>query len=123
MGVILLLQHVKAYLLVAMCTSRDIKLCNDYVSAVNVVDDLLRDIEDEYYDISLSKQRYFNAMNKYKGLIMKDEKEVSLEKMCKCGVNPAEPLHECPYQADVNNDPDSLCDCCEVCTQQCADDI
>ena len=32
-------------------------------------------------------------------------------------------LHPCPYQADVNDDSEFLCDCCENATQECADDI
>ena len=31
--------------------------------------------------------------------------------------------HECPYAADVDNNPDSECNCCPKCTQSCADDI
>lgn len=34
-----------------------------------------------------------------------------------------EELHECPYQADVNNDPTPICDCCEDCASECAADI
>lgn len=31
--------------------------------------------------------------------------------------------HPCPYKADVNEDSESLCRCCEDCMQVCADDI
>ncbi len=31
--------------------------------------------------------------------------------------------HSCPYQADVNNDPEAMCSCCPHCTQECANDI
>ena len=36
-----------------------------------------------------------------------------------------EPLdkHTCPYQEDVNGDSESLCNCCDECTQECAWDI
>lgn len=34
------------------------------------------------------------------------------------------PTHSCPYQEDVNNDPDpEYCCCCEECTRECAADI
>lgn len=32
-------------------------------------------------------------------------------------------IHECPYQADVNNDPSDHCYCCEACQHECAMDI
>jgi hypothetical protein len=31
--------------------------------------------------------------------------------------------HSCPYQNDVNNDPDYQCNCCEDCEHECAMDI
>ena len=31
--------------------------------------------------------------------------------------------HVCPYDADINNDPDSMCTCCPEHTTDCADDI
>jgi hypothetical protein len=33
------------------------------------------------------------------------------------------PLHSCPYNYDVNNDPTPCCTCCDVCQAECADDI
>ena len=34
-------------------------------------------------------------------------------------------LHQCPYAADIENDysEEGFCNCCEECTQVCADDI
>lgn len=37
--------------------------------------------------------------------------------------NLAEPLHDCPFQRDVNGKPDFSCNCCDACRQNCADDI
>lgn len=31
--------------------------------------------------------------------------------------------HQCPYQTDINNDPDYKCKCCEDCQHNCAMDI
>ncbi len=42
---------------------------------------------------------------------------------CKCGKHPVQPLHTCPYQAEINDDSESLCDCCDDCEGNCADDI
>lgn len=36
--------------------------------------------------------------------------------------NTAEPLHSCPFQTAVNNNPDYKCNCCDVCQQNCQDD-
>ena len=34
------------------------------------------------------------------------------------------PLHSCPYQREINDDDNpEYCDCCEECTQECADNI
>jgi len=41
---------------------------------------------------------------------------------CRCGAV-GEPEHSCPYDEDVNNDPNSICNCCKQCTEACADDI
>ena len=38
-----------------------------------------------------------------------------------CGRRSAAP-HPCPFKSDINDDA-TLCNCCEGCTQECADDI
>lgn len=37
--------------------------------------------------------------------------------------NLAEPLHTCPYKADIHGDEKTLCDCCDACRQECADNV
>lgn len=56
---------------------------------------------------------------------MSDEtnKIISDDDMCKCGKREKQELHTCPYSVDVNNDEETLCDCCDECTYQCAQDI
>ena len=44
-----------------------------------------------------------------------------MEDRCTC--EDSYEYHECPYDQDVNNNPDSSCNCCEHCTYQCAMDI
>jgi hypothetical protein len=43
----------------------------------------------------------------------------------KCGCNTADalPPHQCPFKADVHDDTDFACNCCEACTDECAMDI
>lgn len=42
--------------------------------------------------------------------------------MCKrCDENTT--LHTCPYAEDIRNDSESLCNCCDDCTYECAQDI
>lgn len=41
---------------------------------------------------------------------------------CRCG-NPGTEEHTCPYAEDINNDSESLCNCCNECAGQCAMDI
>ena len=31
--------------------------------------------------------------------------------------------HPCPFKAEIHNDEESLCECCDNCTYQCAMDI
>jgi len=40
-----------------------------------------------------------------------------------CHQRPAMPMHSCPYREDINGDSSASCDCCELCRQQCLDDI
>lgn len=37
--------------------------------------------------------------------------------------NLAAPMHTCPYQVDVNDNDKFMCDCCDDCTTECADNI
>ena len=41
----------------------------------------------------------------------------------KCKVGTAIEDHTCPYDCDINDDCESLCDCCEDCIGNCGDDI
>lgn len=43
--------------------------------------------------------------------------------MCGCGKNNEEDDHTCPYQRDVNNNHESLCNCCDECEGKCSDQI
>jgi len=36
-----------------------------------------------------------------------------------CGINPAEALHPCPYDAELYEG-DKMCNCCTDCTIECA---
>ena len=63
------------------------------------------------------------------GHLVEEIREKDLEskptELCpKCKSNPATEPHSCPYQADVNNDPDpECCTCCSACEHECAMDI
>ena len=41
----------------------------------------------------------------------------------KCNVGTAIEDHTCPCAEDMNDDHESLCDCCEDCIGDCANDI
>lgn len=49
------------------------------------------------------------------------------EGKCSCGHcrgrNDATEPHTCPFKVEINEDMETLCDCCEACTQECAYDI
>lgn len=51
--------------------------------------------------------------------------EPFLSPRCKaCGKNPGtENLHSCPFNEEINDDPEENCNCCADCEHQCAMDI
>lgn len=49
---------------------------------------------------------------------MKDQKKDK----CGCGAEESEE-HVCPYLEDIGGDSKTLCNCCELCEQNCAEDI
>jgi len=51
------------------------------------------------------------------------KREDKEEKMCKCGRNPAEEPHTCPYSEEIGGNSETLCTCCEDCRHECAMDI
>jgi hypothetical protein len=53
--------------------------------------------------------------------VVEEVKSVVPDDTCKCGRDATE-LHRCPYKAE-GNDSTTLCNCCDVCSQNCADDI
>ena len=41
-------------------------------------------------------------------------------KLCShCGVNPVKEPHTCPYQTELYDDYETMCDCCEECSYNC----
>lgn len=44
------------------------------------------------------------------------------ENTCKCGGDGTE-YHTCPFSEDVHGDSTTLCNCCSICTRNCAEDI
>jgi len=63
---------------------------------------------------------------------MSNELPIEEQRMPKCSghlcsirwqKNLANPLHVCPYKADIYGDETTLCDCCDSCRQECADDV
>lgn len=41
---------------------------------------------------------------------------------CECGDN-AQPRHSCPYREEIRDDWETLCNCCDSCTRECAMDV
>ena len=44
---------------------------------------------------------------------------------CKDGVceNEVDYLHECPFQADINENDEDYCRCCDSCRADCSEEI
>lgn len=41
---------------------------------------------------------------------------------CGCGSSGVK-LHSCPYESEINEDVDTLCNCCESCESFCGEEI
>lgn len=41
---------------------------------------------------------------------------------CKCGKS-ATANHPCPYKSEINDDDETLCNCCDDCELECRDSI
>jgi hypothetical protein len=58
---------------------------------------------------------------------MDKENKIELDDTSKCQScernNGTEELHECPYNADINNDDTPCCNCCDECCHECSMDI
>jgi hypothetical protein len=46
-----------------------------------------------------------------------------MENQCERCENEAEELHTCPFQEDINDDSETLCNCCAACQHECCMDI
>lgn len=55
--------------------------------------------------------------------VEKEVEHIESIKCSRCNKNDAAELHTCPFAEDVNNDTETLCDCCEECTHECEMDI
>lgn len=62
-------------------------------------------------------------MKKEKKTIVYYSKEDGEHKSCPIGSKKAKELHSCPYSEDIHGDYESLCDCGENATRDCAADI
>lgn len=40
-----------------------------------------------------------------------------------CKERPAEPPHTCTLRYELHNDDETLCDCCDNCARECAEDV
>ena len=46
------------------------------------------------------------------------------EPICeKCENNSSNGLKNCPYKVEINDDRETLCNCCSDCSRQCAEDV
>lgn len=46
-----------------------------------------------------------------------------MENQCERCENEAQELHVCPFQDEINDDRETLCNCCSACQDECCMDI
>lgn len=51
-----------------------------------------------------------------------EDKSPNVEDKCRCGDDGIE-AHTCPYAEEIGNDSETLCNCCDYCSYQCAMDV
>jgi hypothetical protein len=51
------------------------------------------------------------------------EQSAEVSKCGKCGAEQVITWHICPYKAEINDDDETLCDCCDNCRAECQDNI
>ncbi len=54
-------------------------------------------------------------------MVKKKQEDWEVER-CKCDEESYED-HPCPFAEEINNDSETLCNCCSSCMRNCADDI
>jgi hypothetical protein len=52
-----------------------------------------------------------------------DFDDYSNNEICKCGKSASMDDHTCPFREELNNDSESLCNCCANCQYECAMDV
>ncbi len=52
-----------------------------------------------------------------------DAVEPFLTQRCKSCENAGRELHTCPFKSEINDDNETLCNCCDDCSHECAMDI
>jgi len=50
---------------------------------------------------------------------LKTNEDSTFTKCGSCKRNNANELHPCPFKEEINEDSESLCDCCDDCTHEC----
>lgn len=63
--------------------------------------------------------------NRYENASPKNGEGVfDAEPVCsRCKSGPGMEPHSCPYMAEINDDAETLCDCCDDCRHECNWDI
>lgn len=54
---------------------------------------------------------------------MSDENEIDGPVCEGCKKQPAEDPHPCPFKEEINDDSETLCNCCKDCQYECRMDI
>lgn len=76
----------------------------------------------------LEKGHFSEIMNdrinlRLSGMVNEEDKKIKeASELCRCG-EPGEYDHSCPYDEEINNNYDSLCNCCNRCYNNCLMDI
>jgi hypothetical protein len=65
-------------------------------------------------------QNAADLSNEYIALIIMTR---DVQVLCKCAKQMGVAAHSCPFKREIHDDVTTLCNCCEVCEQECREDI
>lgn len=75
----------------------------------------------------LEQESVFSSFTEYDNKKLEEYQEIKrfiksrLANKCNmCNKNKSKKLHTCPYHEDINNDSNTLCNCCDECQMECA---
>ena len=80
----------------------------------------IEDAASRAFQICIETRTFKNGFKTAIKWLLDWQKSQELQIRCHCGEIEIQP-HTCPYKEDINDDSETICNCCSVCRKNCAD--